>query len=162
MLAYLFWHRPQPQVDVRDYERRLSAFHQQLTQAGYTSAAFRLDRLPFDENHGYEDWYLVADWGSLGDLNDDAVAARPGAAHDAVAELASKGWGGVYRLLQGDPTPPEHVHWMSKPADETYTAFIGQLGDAAVWQRQLVLGPAPEFCVADGRPSGRRRVWPAA
>ena len=36
---------------------------------------------------------------------------------------------------------------MSKPAGETYATFIDGMEGVAVWQRQLVLGPAPEFCI---------------
>jgi len=141
-----------------EYERQLSAFHSRLAQEGYVTAAFRLNELPFIQHDGYEDWYLVDDWRSLGELNDDAVDARSRASHDAVAELSSEGWGAVYRLLQGDAIPPHKARWMSKPAGESYTSFLGQLGAATVWQRQLVLGPAPEFCVSDGRSSRRQRV----
>lgn len=162
MLAYLFWHRPRSEVDVRDYERQLSGFHETLSRAGYTTASFRLNELPFGEGHGYEDWYLVGDWRSLGELNDDAVDVRSEAAHDAVAKLASEGCGGIYRLLQGDPTPPERARWITKPASESYTSFLAQLGSATVWRRQLVLGPAPEFCVKDEYSPERRRVWPSA
>src|SRR5262245_54530916 len=56
MLAYVFWHRPRPEVATAEYEEAQRAF-----QAGFEaeSACFRLAQLPFDPEPGYEDWYLV-------------------------------------------------------------------------------------------------------
>ena len=60
MLAYVFWHRPRPDVDLGAYEEAQRSFHSSL---GTTSASFRLAELPFDDGgSGYEDWYLVEDW----------------------------------------------------------------------------------------------------
>ena len=127
-----------------------------MKRAGYTSAAFRLARLPFADRPGYEDWYCVAGWAALGDLNAAARDARSRPAHDSVAELAEEGWGGVYQLLRGDPGPPERASWVSKPTGASYGAFVAQLAAATVWQRQLVLGPGPEFCISDAGPPDHR------
>jgi hypothetical protein len=37
--------------------------------------------------------------------------------------------------------------WCSKPAGVPYPAFLATLPAVETWQRQLVLGPAPEFCL---------------
>jgi hypothetical protein len=39
---------------------------------------------------------------------------------------------------------------MDKPAGQSYDAFTESVGAVGIWQRQMVLGPAPEFCLADG------------
>jgi len=144
VLAYVFWHRPAPGVDVGDYEARLRAFHESLD---VVSAAFRLRLLPWRHDDGYEDWYLVEDWTALGELNAAAVAAARKGEHDAAARLAGAGWAGIYKLIRGAAEPPAGVHWQPEaPAD----------GDH--WQRQMTLGPAPEFCLVSEAAAGRLRV----
>jgi hypothetical protein len=144
LLAYLFWHRPAAGVGTEEYEARLRAFHARLD---VVSAAFRLHVLPWRHEDGYEDWYLVEDWAALGELNAAAVAAARRPEHDAAARLSGEGWGGVYRLIRGGAEPPAAVHWQREaPGDEAY------------WQRQMTLGPAPEFCLAAGAPTGRTRI----
>ena len=59
---------------------------------------------------------------------------------------------GVYRLVAGEPKPgATSAAWLSKPAGRTYPEFLAELGalGSAAWQRQMVLGPTPEFCVHD-------------
>jgi hypothetical protein len=113
------------------------------------SASFRLKQLPFDDVDGYEDWYLVADWQGFGKLAEVAVDSRHRDAHDRAARNAAKGWGGVYRLLRGDFTPPRLARWVEKSPGATYETFLRSLPTSTIWQRQLVLGPAPEFCLAE-------------
>lgn len=161
MLAYLFWHRPRVGVDPEDYERHLARFHETLAAEISASACFRVRQLPFVEHGGYEDWYLVEEWAALGLLNDLAVSGRRGTAHDAAADLAGAGWGGVYRAVRGTPHPPEGTRWVSKPRDQTYRSFLDAEPAASVWQRELVLGPAPEFCLEEEPGPGRHRLWPA-
>jgi hypothetical protein len=146
VLAYVFWHRPAPGVGAEDYEVRLRAFHDSLD---VVSAAFRLHLLPWRHENGYEDWYLVEDWTALGELNAAAVAAARKGEHDAAARLSGEGWAGVYRLIHGPAEPPAGVHWQPEaPGD-----------DVAHWQRQMTLGPAPEFCLAATEPAaGRERI----
>jgi hypothetical protein len=144
VLAYVFWHRPRAEVDRDGYEAALARFHESLANP---SAAFRLDRLPFGGGEpGYEDWYLVEDWTALGELNARAVDAEHRPAHDAPAGMSGHGWGGVYALLRGPAEPPPAARWQQRAPDEPA---------AALWQRQMVLGPAPEFCVVDRPPEGR-------
>ena len=146
MLAYVFWHRPRVGVPAADYERCLGAFHSRLAAP---SASFRVSSLPFAEGGGYEDWYLVEGWADLGDLNARATSGLLRDPHDAVAEVADEGWGGVYTLVRGDRRPPLRTRWVSKPAGESYEVFLDMVQAPTVWQRQMVLGPAPEFCVVD-------------
>jgi hypothetical protein len=143
VLAYVFWHRPREGVDRKQYEEALGSFHDSLEN---TSAAFRLDGLPFASQDGYEDWYLVDDWAALGELNVAAVDANHRGRHDAAAGLAGEGWGGVYALVRGPAEPPPTARWQPKPPSDP---------EVTVWQRQMMLGPAPEYCVVDGAGTGR-------
>jgi hypothetical protein len=154
MLAYLFWHRPSEGADIAEYERRLRAFHRVISGP---SASFRVDPLPFAPEDGYEDWYLVRTWSALGSLNDAAVTGARSGPHEAVAALAGAGWGGVYRLLHGAAVPPSSVRWATKPSGVSYEDFVQTLSATTLWQRQMVLGPAPEFCLAEeGAADGAR------
>jgi hypothetical protein len=144
VLAYVFWHRPGDGVDVADYEARLRAFHETLE---VDSAAYRLRHLPWREEGGYEDWYLVEDWTALGELNEAAVAAARKGEHDAAARLSTHGWAGIWRLVRGAAEPPAGVRWQPGPPDDDTAPF---------WQRQMTLGPAPEFCLVEAAPGADR------
>jgi hypothetical protein len=170
VLAYVFWHRPRRDVDVREYEEAQVAFHEALSRA---SACIRLEELPFEPAGGsaepdaaapggYEDWYLVDDWADLGQLNAEAVDAARRDRHDRAAALSAAGWGAVYALVKGPPAIPNGASWRHRPRDEAQEEHLGSLPETTVWQRLLVLGPAPELCLATAASSGRRRVWPNA
>jgi hypothetical protein len=161
MLGYVFWHRRAGSAAREDYERSLIEFHQALRGALVASASFRVERLPFTATGGYEDWYLVESWAALGELNDAAVSEPRAGPHDVVAGLAGEGWGAVYGLVRGTPAAPAGVRWMDKPDGERYEAFLRGVRAEALWQRQLVLGPAPEFCLGVERSEGRLPVWPS-
>jgi hypothetical protein len=144
MLAYVFWHRPDAGADAAAYEEAQRGFHASLQ---VPSASFRLAGLPFARGKsGYEDWYLVRDWRGLGELNEAAVDAARSPHHDRAAAMASAGWGAVYSLVRGEATIPRGAEWLDKPRGEPSEDFIAALPHEAVWRRQLVLGPAPEFC----------------
>jgi hypothetical protein len=148
MLAYVFWHRPRAGTAAADYEDGLRAFHARLT---VPSGSFRIAALPFaDGEAAYEDWYLLDGWAALGELNATAVSGARQPPHDAVARLADEGWAGIYLLVRGEPRAPLRTRWVSKPADESYEAFLAATPAATVWQRQMTLGPSPEFCLVDG------------
>lgn len=140
MLAYVFWHRPAAGQDAQRYESALRAFHASLVTASLT---YRLDPgaapwLPGD-GPAYEDWYLVADWAALGTLNATAVDAEHKAPHDAVAHRSGPGAGTVLKHVDGaQDARATAVRWSAEPPHP---------GEGAVWQRQLVLGPQPEWCV---------------
>lgn len=168
MLGYLFWHAPAQAEDTERYEQALEAFHRSLAHRppfGFEgSAAFRIDEAPWPDAPagacaGYEDWYLVADFAALGVLNEAAVASGHRTSHERVAKRLGRGTGGMYRLIEGELSGARalaectHATWVA-PAAGAAGADIGSLlGDGidprrgSVWQRQLVLGPAPEFCV---------------
>lgn len=157
MLAYLFWHRPGPEVDRDEYEGAQREFHAALETQ---SACFRLGMLPFDRGSGYEDWYLIDDWVALGRLNESAVDLVRKPAHDRAASGTSAGWGGLYALARGPAAIPDGAEWYEKPRLVPTETFLADLPDATIWRRQLVLGPAPEICVAVGGSGGRERISP--
>jgi hypothetical protein len=161
MLAYVFWHWPAPAVDEARYAEALVAFHGALASA--PSAGLRGSRVYAVEAapwlpvaRAYEDWYLVDDFAALGALNDAAVSGARRDPHDAAARLAGGGHGGVYHLITPSPPwgeragergPVHRTTWFGKPAGVPYAEFLARLPPGETWQRQLVLGPAPEFCL---------------
>lgn len=165
MLAYVFWHWPQPQVDVSEYETRLREFQASLRThppAGFRgSAVFRISGAPWIQaDRGYEDWYLVEGSVALDPLNDGAVAPACRAAHDAAARLAAGGTAGLYRLRAGQAALDQvkFCCWFGKPAGMLYDDFYQLLAPVttqpgvALWGRQMTLGPTPEFCLHSSAP----------
>ena len=152
MLAYVFWHRPKDDVDREAYEAAQREFHHALDTA---SACFRLAKLPFAKSGGYEDWYLVGNWAGLGQLNGAAVDSGRRTDHDRAAGMAECGWGAVYSLKRGPAEIPVGTEWRDKPRGEPTAGFLDRLSAPAVWRRELVLGPAPEFCLAIREHAGR-------
>jgi hypothetical protein len=176
VLAYLFWHRPLDNCDVDAYERSQVLFHRSLQRSPPVgmrgSAAFRLARMPFlapvgagsstaaDAPGGYEDWYLIDDFAALGVLNEAAVGRGHRTAHDEAARRLGGGAGGLYALVEGEQRgglesvcSVTRAVWVARPAGSRGSVVGELLGDgmepshASLWRRQLVLGPAPEFCL---------------
>jgi hypothetical protein len=147
-LAYVFWHQA---AEADGYEERLRTFHESLP---IPSASFRLARLPFVDQPGYEDWYLVDGWSELGDIG--RVALEPGT-HDPVAAMSGDGWGGIWAPVSGSAEIPEGaITWVDKPRGVPYREFFASLSGDTIWCRQLVLGPAPEVAVASSELSDAR------
>ena len=161
MLAYVFWHRAAPGVHADDYERALVRFHHSLAEnppAGFASSlTLRAAALPWlaGEGAGYEDWYLVENWTALGVLEAAAVSRGHAGAHDSAARAMGTGTGAVYRLLEGAQSLAD-MHtavWVTRPpgVDDPQLADLLEdgfdPGRSALFQRCLVLGPAPELCL---------------
>jgi hypothetical protein len=184
MLAYVFWHWRRTEVSAADYEALQRRFHAALRAAppaGFLSSrSLAVASAPWAAGGGeaYEDWYLVADSGALDPLNDAAVSASRQGPHDAAAAAAAGGTAGLYRLRLGEiGEPPRAATWFSKPAGMSYGDLFAALEPqvraerAALWGRQMTLGPALEFCLHTSRavrlpapfapitPSSRT-VWP--
>jgi hypothetical protein len=169
VLAYVFWHVPEVPAEKEEYESALGAFHRRLAAVGapgfIRSEAHRLESLPWlSGSPAYEDWYLLSDSAALDPLEAAAVGARLGASHDAVAARAGPGAGGLYKCLVEGAAPGGETmttaEWLRKRAGATYPDFIETLrGEVPpggwLWQRKMVLAPAPEFCIV--RPSGLAR-----
>jgi hypothetical protein len=165
LLAYVFWHRPRPGVPEAEYDHWLEAFHARLAgpaPEGFRgSRTLRVPELPWLTGGGYEDWYLVDGFGDLEALNAGAVDGHRGDEHAQLAAAAAWGTAGIYRLVAGTAFASSGwAGWFAKADGVTYPGLVtaGQrlvdLGHAsAVWQRQLVLGPAPEFLVEAAGPS---------
>jgi hypothetical protein len=104
----------------------------------------------------------VRNYAALGLLNALAVRAAQGGAHDAVAQRAGSGTGGLYAAVAGEPVAPATsgwAAWFDKPAGLS-TPQLATLRPAGVtWQRQMVLGPAPEYRVTSAeRPAFEPRL----
>lgn len=167
MLAYLFWHSPAQSIGASDYEALLATFHARLRDApppGFReSVAFAAG---YSDRYAYEDWYLVDDWNALGVLNEAAVDHVRRPEHDPVARQAATGAGGVYALRAGElPVGGAGAaEWSAKPLGRPYPDWESGLTEGrdpaafALWQRQLVLGPAPEYCLLAPGESLRRIV----
>jgi hypothetical protein len=166
VLAYVFWHSPRLGVDRADYEQHLLGFQRVLAanppDGFYGCSTHRLDGAPWIEGETtYEDWYLVADFAALGDLNEAAVEGARRAPHDDVASEATNGVGGVYGRWFGHPAPDARVNgrhrWFAKPDGLAYEDLRAELVHvvperAVVWRRQMTLGPTPEFCLVEIEP----------
>ena len=98
-------------------------------------------------------------------LNEAAAGRGHRSRHDGIAALAGPGAGAVYGLLEGEPdatslTVARVAVWVTtRPPSAAKSASTGGLGpaellgdgmdgaSASLWRRQMVLGPAPEFCL---------------
>ena len=174
MLAYVFWHWKQAEITATDYNNRQQAFHAALAaapSAGFLeSFSMCLSHAPWAAGGSdtYEDWYLVQDFTALGFLNEAAVSASCAAPHDAAAAGAAGGAGGLYSLQQGAVLrQPQVAHWFGKPEGMPYRDLFAQLApvveqvQGALWMRQMVLGPAPEFCLHAAGPVSMPAVFSA-
>jgi hypothetical protein len=160
VLAYLFWHCPRPEVAAATYENALSAFHRSLLQSrpqGFLgSFIVALDEVPWlARGAGYADWYLLESSADLDVINRAAVTGAREAPHNTVAQLAQDGIAGLYRVSRGRlrvSTDRIEETWLNKSSTESYADFLGRMepnvGEhGCLWQRQMTLGPTPEFCL---------------
>jgi hypothetical protein len=161
-LAYVFWHRARPEVNSTGYANGLNTFHQRLADVpipGFIDSwSLRVPELPWLTGGGYEDWYLVDDFTALGRLAEHAVDQARRSAHDVMARAVRDGAGGVYSSAAGSVgVRSGWCGWFTKRDGVGYPQLRADLDElmdeqvdarsSVVWQRQLVLGPAPEFRV---------------
>ena len=165
MLAYVFWHRPAAGVAPEDYAVLIRRFHNSIAAhppAGFVRSVSFAAPAPnwLGDEPAFEDWYVVEDFAALGVLNSAAVGRGHLSVHDAVARHAGPGTGSVYRLLEGVATfdAVRVAVWIEKPRGVEAPLLAALLGDgmdgeqAGLWQRQLALGPAPEYCILASAP----------
>ncbi len=162
MLAYLFWHRPLPEIEQEAYEAGLTAFHRALAkksgQGFRGSATYRLSPTPWlGEQPGYEDWYFVDSSADLDPLNEIAVAPDLWDVHAGVSYKTDIGHGGLYGFLtaEADPRAATKTAWLKRPRRIRFQDALAAIVESAatpvsVWRKQLVLGPAPEFALLGG------------
>lgn len=182
-LAYVFWHWKKAEVAAKEYELRQRAFHAALASAPspgfHGSFSVGLSDAPWAVGDVYEDWYMVQDFSALGSLNEAAVSASRTVPHDAAAAIASGGVAGLYGLRCGTALrQPKYAHWFGKPDGMRYGELFALLApvvdqaQGALWMRQMVLGPAREFCLHTEVPISvpavfnvlgipLRQAWPA-
>jgi hypothetical protein len=168
VLAYLFWHRPLDPAAVEAYEQAQLTFHRSLARnrpVGMCgSASFRVPSIPWLSGvSGYEDWYLLEDYTALGVLNEAAVGHGHRTPHDDAARRSGGGAGGLYGLVEGERADVLAAGtlavWVARPPGSERRPLGELLGDgmdprhASLWRRQLVFGPAPEFCLLAGEAS---------
>jgi hypothetical protein len=166
MLAYVFWHRPAPGVAPEVYAAAITRFHRSIAArppGGFVRSVSFHAPAPnwLGDVPAFEDWYVVEDFAALGVLNEAAVGRGHLSAHDAAARQAGPGSGSIYRLLEGAATLEQArvAVWIEKPRGVEAPLLAALLGDgmdgehAGLWQRQLALGPAPEYCVLAGEAS---------
>jgi hypothetical protein len=145
-------------VDRSAYERALAAFHAALARhpsPGFNrSRSYRIEGAPWLEGGaGYEDWYEVEGTASLDPLDAAVVGPELRPWHDAVARLSATGTAGLYRRISEPATGSRGpAWWLRKPAGTSYPEFLDRLRASVppgtgLWQRQMVLGPTPEFCI---------------
>ena len=166
MLAYVFWHWPQPSIDQNTYVEHLREFHETLASnkpAGFQrSVVFRIHDAGWLNAKGdaYEEWYLLDDSAAMDRINEAAVSGPCEEPHNRVASEAADGVGGLYRLRAGQENLAEakFALWLSKPAGVSYNDFFAALqpltaqAGVALWGRQMVLGPTTEFCIHSTTP----------
>jgi hypothetical protein len=160
VLAYVFWHWTEVDLDLDSYVKNLKKFHDSLRnnkpQGLQEVAVFYVEDLPWlGAKGGFEDWYTLTGSADLDVLNDAAISQIHQTAHDQIARLASGGTAGLYRLRKGTPRLDfaRYATWFHKPSGVSYPELFDLIAPlvenqrATLWGRQLTLGPTPEFCL---------------
>ncbi len=160
MLAYVFWHERRADADARAYRSDLAELHRRLRASALDgligSWTFAIDTLPWRDGDGafFEDWYVLRGSAALDALDAVAVSGDRSPPHDRLASSVAWGAGGLYRLRAGAAGGDQRTaRWFAKPAGMSYAELDALVAGAlspqhALWRRQMVLGPAPEFCLA--------------
>lgn len=166
MLAYVLWHRGGGDVERHTYESRIARFHSALAGVapeGFSASyVFVVGSLPWIQGEPvYEEWYLLDDYGALGELERAVQGEELADAHARVAANSVSVTASLFGLRSGsgDPRPAAQATWLRKPADMSYADFDAAMvlaldeEGAGLWQRRLVLGSSSEFCLlADEQP----------
>ena len=159
MLAYVFWHARPENITAARYEQALLDFAQGLAAADcpglLANASYAIGETPWLREPGYEDWALLADSAALDRLNEIAVSGALEKPHNTIAQLTKHGgFGGLYRHAAGSDAlfDDSRTFWLSRPRGVHWQDAIPGIvasahSNVAVWRRQMVLGPAPEFAV---------------
>jgi hypothetical protein len=108
----------------------------------------------------YVDWYLMADFAALGELNVAAVNGTLKAPHDRVAARSGGGAAGLYQLRAGGAQLVAGWEtWFAKPrgwgyadVDRSLEGTLRFAPESSLLRRQLVLCPTTEFCLVTRQP----------
>lgn len=163
MLAYVFWHQRASHINREAYQEKLLGFHQVLQkrqpQGFMYSTVLEISQLSWmtEGSEVYEDWYLVENSAALDPLDEAAVTGICREPHLQIALLGSHGTGGLYRLKDEAldlalVAEIRYATWFSKPAGMSYEALYALFHQSQhaqqgiLWQRQMTMGPALEFC----------------
>ena len=134
MLAYVFWHWPQPRIDTDAYVDHLSDFHQTL--AANKPDGFSIQCLSHrgaswlnTNDEAYEEWYLLDDSAAMDRLNEAAVSGVCEEPHNRVAREAADGIGGLYRLRAGTKSYQQarYALWLSQTRRRFLQDFYADL-----------------------------------
>jgi hypothetical protein len=160
MLAYVFWHWRYPHIEKLSYQQLLIDFHTALRAqkpVGFDySTVFQVEHVPWLSMAGeaYEEWYILENSAALDALNEAAITGLCREPHQQAARSAAGGTAGLYRLRASSVITTAHVAlWFAKPAGMSYETVYQTLqpqikqSPGTLWERQMVLGPAPEFCL---------------
>jgi hypothetical protein len=159
MLAYIFWHVPFADIDIREYESALLGFHADLVSsppAGFkASSTYQISEVPWlNGRSGYEDWCFLTSSAALDALNEAAVRPERWNVHAAIASKTDFGHGGLYYRLHGaeQPIVGSRVIWLKRPRGIRYEKALRDIvgkskGFLSCWRKQMVLGPGDEFAI---------------
>ncbi len=169
MLTYVFWHQRASATTKEEYQEKLIAFHRILQERqpqGFAgSLVLEMASLPWmtEESEVYEDWYFVENSAALDPLDNAAVTGICREPHQQIARLANNGTGGLYRL-KGETVDftrtagLRYATWFGKPLGMSYDDLYELLRQGEydqqgiLWQRQMTMGPALEFCLHTSQP----------
>jgi hypothetical protein len=159
MLAYVFWHWRYLHIEKLSYQQLLVDFHMALRAQKpvgfHYSTVFQVEHVPWLSMVGeaYEEWYILENSAALDSLNEAAITGLCREPHHQVARSAAGGTAGLYRLHASRMTTAHVASWFSKPSGMSYETLYQTLqaqtkqSSGTLWERQMVLGPAPEFCL---------------
>ena len=161
MIAYVFWHWPDPEIGPQSYQEALLRFHRTL--AAHKPEGFHFSRCLLAEHASwlardaptYEDWSIVENTAALDPLNTGAVTGACLEPHQNVAQWTIGSAAGLYSLRAGKAalSTLRFEYRFSKPAGLAYTDLATLLdpliaqSNSTLWTRMLNLGPGPEFCL---------------
>ena len=152
------------------YEASLLAFHERLKSAGIegfrSSSTSIVRKIPWVADCDcHEDWYVLDDWATLGALSQASISGEQKAAHDLVTHSSSIHAATLYSLRHGTYKLDAPVAvWFFKPENmamwvmEELLAPYLDLPGSSLWQREMALGPAPEFCFLGERAWEHERI----
>ena len=161
MLAYVFWHWHNAQIDDIAYQQALKGFHETLAthrpEGFHYSRVLAMAQFPWLDRiqETYEDWYIVENSTALDPLDRGAVSGACLEPHNRVARWTEGGTAGLYTLRFGEAraSSVRFAYRFNKPAGMSYSVLYDLLRPleerqvGSLWIRKMTLGPGPELCL---------------